>query len=107
MPSARNIGWGRFRVRPLGKKGWAVMRRGDIEIPPSGLVNTALAAQIAGVKPGTIRQWKNRGHLQVATEADGSEFRDPAGRPLFHYLDVIEVEYQLRERARRPDLRYA
>lgn len=79
----------------------------DIEIPPSGLVNTDLAAQIAGVKPGTIRQWKNRGHLKVAVDTDGREFRDPKGRPLFDYLDVIEAEYKLRERARRPALSYA
>ena len=42
------------------------MARDDIEIPPSGLVHTDLAAQVVGVKAGTIRQWKNRGHLKPA-----------------------------------------
>ncbi|TYK45181.1 hypothetical protein [Actinomadura decatromicini] len=83
------------------------MSRDDIEIPSSGLVNSDLAAQIAGVKPGTIRQWKNRGHLKVAKDTDGTEFRDPKGRPLFDFRDVIEVEYKLRERARRGPVSYA
>ena len=82
------------------------MPRSDLEIPASGLVNTDLAAQIAGVKPGTIRQWKNRGHLEVATDTDGREFRDPHNRPLFNFMDVIEVEYKLRERARRGPVNY-
>lgn len=103
MPSALTNGWGLLSYAG----GDCGMGRGDIELPPSGLVDTNLAAQIAGVQPGTIRQWKNRGHLNVATDAEGQEFRTPTGRPLFHYLDVIEVEYKLRERARRNPGSYA
>lgn len=73
----------------------------DLEIPTSGLVDTALAARIAGVKPVTIRQWKNRGHLDVARDIDGREFRDAHGRHLFEVSDVIEVEFRLRVRGRR------
>lgn len=73
----------------------------DLELPASGLVNTDLAAQVAGVKPGTIRQWKLRGHLDVARDIDGQEFRDALGRHLFEVADVIEAEYRLRTRARR------
>ena len=83
------------------------MAHEEVEIPQSGLVNTSLAARLVGVKPGTIRQWKNRGHLAVATDTDGAEFRDQSGRPLFDFRDVIEVEYKLRERARRNPVTYA
>lgn len=78
----------------------------DIEIPPSGLVDAHLAAQLAGVKVGTIRQWKNRGHLLVARDVDGQEFRDEQGRQLFDYMDVINAEYRLREHARRQIVPY-
>lgn len=73
----------------------------DIEIPPSGLVPATLAAQVAGVKPGTIRQWRNRGHLDYARDIDGREFRDAEGHLLFDVIDVINAEYKTRERARR------
>ena len=77
------------------------MASSDIEIPPSGLVDAELASRIAGVKPGTIRVWKNRGHLDYARDIDGQPFRDREGRLLFEADDVIEVEYKLRQRARR------
>lgn len=83
------------------------MARTDIELPASGLVHADLAAEIAGVKPGTIRQWKNRGHLETAKDVDGVELRDNQGRQLFEVLDVIEVEYKLRDRARRRAVSYA
>ncbi len=81
--------------------------RDDIEIPPSGLIDANLAAKIAGVKVGTIRQWKNRGHLDYASDTDGYPFRDTQGRLLFDFMDVINVEYKLRERARRDPMRFA
>lgn len=79
----------------------------DIEIPPSGLVHTNLAAQIAGVAPGTIRAWKNRGHLKPAVDIDGQLFRDKQGRQLYDYMDVINTEFRLRPRARRAPVNYA
>jgi uncharacterized protein YjcR len=79
----------------------------DIDIPPSGLVNAALAGQIAGVKPGTIRQWKRRGHLDTARDVDGRELLGNDGHVLFEVMAVIEAEYKLRERARRPTVSYA
>lgn len=81
--------------------------RDDIEIPLSGLIDASLAAKVAGVKVGTIRQWKNRGHLRYACDTDGYAFRDAQGHLLFDFMDVINVEYKLRERARREPLRFA
>lgn len=52
------------------------------------------AAEHARVKPGTIRQWIHRGHLEVAE-------RDEQGRPKLRPLDVARAEYATRERARR------
>lgn len=78
----------------------------DLEIPASGLVNVELAAEIAGVKPGTIRVWKTRGHLATAKDVDGQELRDDRGRYLFNYLDVINAEYKLRDHAHRKIVPY-
>jgi hypothetical protein len=83
-----------------------VSRDDDIEIPPSGLVDVNLAARIVGVKPGTIRQWKNRGHIHIARDTDGTPFVDSQGRQVFDVVEVIEAEYKLRERARRSPLRF-
>lgn len=52
------------------------------------------AAAHARVKPGTIRQWVNRGHLPVAERIDG--------RLRFRPVDVARAEFKTREHARRP-----
>lgn len=51
------------------------------------------AAIHARVKPGTIRQWVNRGHLPVAERVNG--------RLRFNPLDVARAEFKTREHARR------
>ena len=78
--------------------------RDEITIPPSGLVTADVAARVAGVTPGTIRAWKSRGHLDLARDLDGTPLLDSSGRQLFEILDVINVEYKLRDRARRRQL---
>ena len=78
----------------------------DLELPASGLVNVELAAAIAGVKPGTIRVWKTRGHLSTAKDVDGRELLDDRGRYLFDYLDVINAEHKLRAHAHRQVVPY-
>jgi hypothetical protein len=87
--------------------GWVQVERHDIEIPPSGLVNTTLAAALVGVTPTVIRMWRYRDHLKVAQDPEGNEIRDARGRPLYDYMDVINAEYELRDRARRDPVRYA
>lgn len=52
------------------------------------------AAAHARVKPVTIRQWVNRGHLKVAERIDG--------KLRFNPVDVARAEFVTRERARRP-----
>lgn len=52
------------------------------------------AAEVAQVRPKTVRNWKYRGHLPVAD-------RDRRGRQLFRAVDVIRAEKATRERARR------
>lgn len=59
------------------------------------LWDVAEAARRARVKPGTIRQWVNRGHLPVAERVDG--------KLRFRPVDVARAEYKTREHARRPD----
>lgn len=79
----------------------------DIEIPASGLVDTRVAAQLAGVAPVTIRQWKNRGHLDIARDTDGMPLLSNQGRHLFEVMAVIDAEYKLRQKARRAPINYA
>lgn len=57
-------------------------------------LTTAQAAQLAGVKPETIRKWVEREHLAPVG-------RDPRGRMVFTQLAVARAEEKTRERARR------
>lgn len=58
------------------------------------LLTPAEAARHAGVKPATIRKWKERGLLKP----DGY---DAAGHPKYRLIDVARAEYATRARARR------
>lgn len=58
------------------------------------LWTTAQAADAAGVKPGVIRIWAHRGHLERANP-------DSAGPALYRAIDVVKAEKATRERARR------
>lgn len=58
------------------------------------LVDTAQAANLAGVTTDTIRQWSARGHLPKAG-------LDNSGRPLYKWIDVAKAERATRDRARR------
>jgi len=59
-----------------------------------GLVDVFQAAELCGVKPGTVRQWVHRGHLAKAG-------LDEEGRSLFDPVALQKAEYATRERARR------
>jgi DNA-binding transcriptional MerR regulator len=52
------------------------------------------AAELCGVDPSTIRQWKRRGMLQPAG-------LDERNRPLYRQLDVARAERATRNRAGR------
>lgn len=64
------------------------------------LVSTSRAAEIARVKPATIRQWKHRGWLAPAG-------LDAKGRAMYRVRDVKKAEAGTRERdlTRRVDPR--
>lgn len=53
------------------------------------LLTSRQAAELAGVKYGTIRQWDARGHLQAAG-------LDECGRKLYAACDVLAVRHRLR-----------
>lgn len=55
------------------------------------LLATDEAAEYAGVKPGTIRQWAYRGYL-------APHEHDHAGRPKYKLLDVAKAEHAARSR---------
>jgi DNA-binding transcriptional MerR regulator len=55
-----------------------------------GLVPTAEAAELVGVKPATIRKWVQRGHLTARG-------LDEKNRPLYHPDDVIAAEAKVRQ----------
>jgi DNA-binding transcriptional MerR regulator len=50
-----------------------------------GLLNTAAAARLVGVKPPTIRRWRYLGYLRTAGT-------DERGFPLHHPADVREAD---------------
>ena len=59
-----------------------------------GLITVAEAAQLARVRPCTIRQWVARGQLAKAGI-------DERGRGLYRPVDVAATEKRLRKPARR------
>jgi DNA-binding transcriptional MerR regulator len=59
-----------------------------------GLLTTAQAARRVGVEPGTIRQWRHRGHITP----DGLDER---GRPLYRPETVTAAERRVRENGLR------
>jgi DNA-binding transcriptional MerR regulator len=54
---------------------------------PDGYLTTAEAARLAGVKPGTIRQWRKRGYL-------AAQGLDEHGWPL-HTPEAVRAAEQL------------
>lgn len=65
------------------------------------LLTTAQAAALCRVKPGTIRLWVHRRHLDYARDAAGDPLVDDDGLRLFRQLDVARAEHATRERANR------
>jgi len=65
-------------------------------------VNTLLsatdAARYAGKTVNVIVNWRNRGHLPVATDEHGHEIRDRQGRPRYRLLDVAKAENATKRR---------
>jgi hypothetical protein len=48
-----------------------------------------------------IVNWRNRGYLPVATDADGNEIRDRQGRPRYRLIDVARAEHAVQQRGER------
>ncbi|WP_157253190.1 MerR family transcriptional regulator [Nonomuraea typhae] len=64
--------------------------------PDEVYLTTASAAELAGVKPATIRKWVEREHLVPVG-------RDGRGHMLFTQVAVANAEAKTRELARRPE----
>jgi hypothetical protein len=65
------------------------------------LVSGSEAAVYAGVSVSAIGNWRARGHLPVAKDAEGNEIRDRHGRPRYRLLDVAKAERATSKLARR------
>ena len=65
------------------------------------LVSASEAAAYAHVSVNAIVNWRNRGHLPVATGRDGREIRDGRGRPRYRLRDVARADIETRRRAER------
>lgn len=59
-----------------------------------GYVTGPQAAQMAGVDPATIRQWRRRGHLKPRG-------LDEHGHPLYHPDDVAHADKRVRDNGLR------
>ena len=62
------------------------MAEGALDV--NALLSAKEAARYAGKSVNAIVNWRNRGWLPVATDADGNEIRDKQGRPRYRLLDV-------------------
>lgn len=69
----------------------------DLDV--NALLTAKEAAGYAGVSIAVICKWRERGHLPVARDAQGSEIRDRRGRPRYRLLDVAKAENATRQRA--------
>jgi hypothetical protein len=67
----------------------------------NALLSAKEAAGYAGVSIAAVCKWRERGHLPVATDAEGNEIRDGQGRPRYRLLDVAKAERRTHERARQ------
>lgn len=65
------------------------------------LVPAKLAAQYAHVSVNVIVNWRNRGHLPVATDATGREIRDEHGRPFYRLRDVARADIETSRRGQQ------
>jgi hypothetical protein len=92
MPRHRVSGPGHSRPRGVNVQ----VTRDD------GLITVDQAAQLARVRPATIKVWVHRGHLAVAGIGDRTA---PSGRvyrvSLYRPLDVLRAEQKTRKAARR------
>ena len=68
---------------------------------PNALLTGSQAGLYAGVSRQAIVNWRERGHLPVATDEDGREIRDDHGRPRYRLLDVAKAEHATSRAARR------
>ena len=68
----------------------------DLDV--NALLSASEAAAYAGVTVAAICKWRERGHLPVALEADGTEIRDHRGRPRYRLLDVAKAENATKRR---------
>lgn len=69
------------------------------ELDLTALLTGAQAAMYAGVSVKVIVNWRNRGHLPVATDDQGREIRDSRGRPKYRLLDIAKADARTKERA--------
>lgn len=69
------------------------------DLPP--LLTTAQAAELCRVKPGTIRLWVHRGHLDYARDAAGQPLVDEHGVRVFDQAAVSRAEHATRRHAGR------
>ena len=65
------------------------------------LISATEAAQYAHTTVQAIVNWRNRGHLPVATDRRGREIRDGRGRPRYRLRDVARADIETRQRAER------
>lgn len=83
-------------------EGWWLVEQ-EVTVDPDDLLSTADAAQLASVRPGTVRQWRKRGfydqygHHRRLTPAG----HDRRGWPQFRAADILAAAAATRHRRQR------
>ena len=72
------------------------MAEGSLDL--DALLSAKDAALYTGKSINAIVNWRNRGWLPVATDANGREIRDGRGRPRYRLLDVAKAEAATKRR---------
>lgn len=77
---------------------WVVPR--TVTVALDDLLSTAAAAELAGVQPATIRQWRTRGYVDRHGRRSRLEPKttDRRGWPLFLAADILEAAAATRQK---------
>lgn len=85
---------------------WAVVSVPET-LDVNAVVSATEAAAYAEVSIAAVCNWRARGYLPVARDAQGREIRDSRGRPRYRLIDVAKAEVAASQNKRGERARHA